>query len=264
MNKKIIAIIVLILLLVATGFTIYLIKRQQELRLKAAPATVLSVSPTTVEKTTGDTFNLNIQIDTGENQVVGADLSLSFNSSVLEALTISPGSFLENPQELTKNIDNQTGKITYSLGSFTPKQGVGTLATIQFQAKAEGTSTLAFGTGTSVAGVGETEALQNTVPGSITVIPAIAPTATPTLTPTPTSQSTTPTPTVIQPTATATPQPATLTPTPTNAPKEITATPIPSPTLTEEKLPQAGNSLPTFFLTIVGNLLLFSALFFLI
>lgn len=273
MNKKIIAIIVLILILVSIPLTIYLVKRQQELRLKAAPATVLSVSPATVEKTVGDIFNINIQIDTGDNQVVGADLYLSFNSLVLEALTITPGGFFDSPQELTKNIDNQTGKIVYSLGSFTPKQGLGILASISFKAKSEGTSSLAFDSGTSVAGIGETEALQNTIPGSITVVVAEA-TPTPTPTPTPTSPPGTPTPTPTSPPGTTptptsepTPTPtsgtggpgptSTPTPTPTTV---VRTTLTPTPTTSPEELPEAGNITPTFILIGFGILVLTSGL----
>lgn len=232
--------------IIAVFFSVRWSQQRKQLRSKAAPATVLSIVLPSVTKQMNEAFSLSIQIDTGENQVVGVDLSLSFNPAVLEVVDILPGGFFSSPQQLAKNIDNQVGTIIYSLGSFIANQGSGTIALISIKAKGEGISTLNFNPETSVAGVGEAEALQSTISGIITVL-GVIPTATPTLVP-PTSTPIPPTPTLIptaiptivspiQPIATSVPTVApTLTPTPTlslitqmpfipGEPTEIPATP---------------------------------------
>ncbi|MCL5095915.1 MAG: Ig-like domain-containing protein [Patescibacteria group bacterium] len=277
MNKKITIVIVLVLIFVLIPLTVYLVKKRQELRSRAAPATVLSVSPAVVTKKVGDTFQINVQVTTGDNQVVGTDLYLSFNSLVLEALTIVPGGFLDNPQELKKTINNQTGKIIYSLASFTAKQGTGNLASINFTAKDKGTSSFAFDSGTSIAGIGETEALQNTLPGSITITasgasPTPNPAPSPSPTPTPGATATpTPTPTgsarpgatpTIPPTATSSPTPggqggpANPTPTPTPSLLQISTTinyPTAGLTVTAAKPTFSGKTIPRAVVKITIN-----------
>lgn len=264
MDKKTISILVTTLILAAIPLTVYLGQQRQQTVSEAAPATVLSVSPEAVTKEVGDTFTIEITINTGENSVVGVDLDLSFNSSVLECLTISPGGFFDDPDELAKNIDNQTGEIIYSLSSFAPKQGAGILASIEFEATTAGVSTLIFDSGTSVAGVGEDEALQNTVPGSITVTGGDA-SPTPTPTPTPPGQggpgpTSTPTPT---PTTSASGGP-TPTPTTTSGGTGSVYNPTATPTPTRSasggpaagsSVPEAGIAGPTVFISLLSLLL---------
>lgn len=195
MNTKIIAFAALVLVLASIPLTVGLVRQRQELRIGAASATTLSISPAAVTQSIGDVFTVTVQIKTGINQVVGVQLNLSFDNLVLESLNISPGGFLDSPTELIKKIDNNTGKISYGLASFTPKEGTGVLASISFKAKAAGTSSLIFSTGTSVAASGEGEALQGTTPGSITVTSGGG-----TPTPTPATPPGTPTPTPTVPT----------------------------------------------------------------
>ncbi len=270
MNKKITAVIVLFLILVLIPLTVYLVRKRQELRSRAAPATVLSVSPAVVTKKVDDTFQINVQISTGDNQIVGTDLSLSFNSLVLEATTITPGGFLDNPQELKKTIDNQTGKIIYSLASFNSKKGTGTLASINFKAKDKGTSSLVFNSGTSVAGIGETEALQNTLSGSITITgsetsstPSPTPSSSPSPSPTPGGSATPTSNPTATPTATPSPTPGgqggpnpTPTPTPTSSLLQTSTTisyPTAGATVTAAKPTFSGKTIPKAVVKITVN-----------
>ena len=192
MDKKAIAIIGIVLILAAIPLTVYLLEKRQELRTGAVASTVLSF-PTEVNKRVGDSFAVNIQIDTGENQVSGADLEITFDPNVLECLSLSPGTFLVNPNSWYERIDNDSGRIVYTLGSFDSRRGSGVFASIDFRAKNAGTSPLRFEAGTSVAGIGENEALQETVSGTVIVSGGDV-TPTPTSTPTP-SGTPTPTPT---------------------------------------------------------------------
>lgn len=265
MRKKIFAIIILLLILASIPIGVYLVKRQQEIRLRAAPATVLSLTPATGEYDVDETFTINVSVDTGENLIVSADIILNYDPLILKGLSVTRGSFLENIQEIQNIIDNDTGKIIYSIytANENAKQGTGTLASISFEGKAAGTSSVVFDSQCAVYGLGEyQDVLVDTVPGSYTIA-AAAPTATPTPitspteTPTPTpggetpTESPTPTPTggVGGPEATATP---TSTPTPTTA---AGTTSTPTPTVSEE-LPEAGFLTSTLLLLIGGGVLL--------
>jgi len=269
MSKKILIIIGALILLISIPLTIFLVKQRQELRMKAAPATILSLTPATLTKAVAETFTVNIVVNTGENSIVSADIDLSFDPTVLEALSISAGSFFESPTEPTRLINNTTGKINYSLFTLTAKQGSGTLATITFKGKAAGVSQVAFDPTTTVGGIGETEALSRTEPGSYVIASAATPTPTPTTGPTITpTQTPTPSPTSVL-TMTPTPTPtsgtgglgptaiSTPTPTPTTV---VRTTPTPTPTTSPEELPETGNITPTFILIGFGILVLTSGL----
>jgi len=180
MDKRTIAVISIVLILAAIPLTVYLLEKRQELRTGAVASTVLSF-PTGVDKRVGDSFAVDIQIDTGENRVSGADLEITFDPNVLECLSLSPGNFLVNPNAWYEDIDNDSGRIVYTLGSFDSRRGSGVFASIDFRAKNVGTSPLRFGAGTSVAGIGEDEALQETVSGTVIVSEGgVTPTPTPT------------------------------------------------------------------------------------
>lgn len=169
-RKQLISAIVTLLLLVSIPLTYLLaVKRPQDIRTEAAPETVLWVSPASITKEIDDTFEVQIQIATGSNQVFGVDLYLSFDPQVLEARDIISGGFFPDPQQLAKNIDNQTGNIVYSLGSLASQQGTGAAATIGFEAKAAGTSSISFEAGTSVAAANEAEGLKSKTGGLVTV-----------------------------------------------------------------------------------------------
>lgn len=283
MNKINILVTAIVLGLLIIPLTIYLAnkKQEQDIRTRAAPATTLSVLPGSINKKVGDTFSLNIQVDTAVNQIVGADLKLSFDNLSLEAVSLSPGDFFDNPQILAENINNEEGTIIYSIASFVARTGSDNLASISFQAKAAGESILSFEEGTSVAGIGEIEALKNTVPGIIIItggegVPTPTPivTATPTLTTAPSPTPTLPpgiTPTTTPrstPTSTAanTPLP---TPTPTFTPTVIPSPAIiaagaptspisPSATPIADTLPDTASIESTFILFVLG----ISSLFF--
>lgn len=173
MNKKTAAtVIITTLILAAIPLTVYLSGRPQKTVTVAAPETKLSISPATKTVVLNETFTLNIAINSGNNVVFGTDLEILFNPAILEAQSVSAGDFLNSPQEITKVIDNQAGKITYSLGAFSSKTGQGTLASISFKAKSGGSSEISFGSGTSVAAAGEDEALSSTQGGMVSVASA--------------------------------------------------------------------------------------------
>jgi len=246
MNKRTLSVLILIFLLLSLPVAIWLVKRQQEIRMRATPATTLAISPPSVTKTVGDSFVLQITVNTETNSVVAADLDINFNPQVLELTGISPGEFFTSPTEASKTINNTTGNVLYALTSFTAQPGSGNLASVVFNAKGVGTSPISFGSQTGVYASGGENVLQQTSPGTVNITggatPTPTPTSGPTSTPTPAGQgggtipTSTPTPTP-KPTATPTPQTTSGT------------TPTPTPL---ETLPSTGNPGLTILFSILG------------
>ena len=234
---------------------VFLVRRQQEIREKAAPATSLSISPPTQSKNPGQTLNFSVRMDTGENQVTGLDIRLSFDPSAIEIVSIQQGSGILNlNQQFISNSDNTAGQIAYS--TYTAEktkavQGTG-LEVLNISASVKtdalaGSYTLSFLPSTAVAGLSEGQnVLTGTTPAIISVLAALGGTPTPTPTPAPTP---TPTPPGVGGGG-ATPTP---TPTPTASPVGGEATPTPVP------LPETGASLPTIFLLGLSVLLVIGA-----
>lgn len=201
--KKIVFFIILIIILFAVPISVYLVGQQQELRSRAAPATTLAFNPGSVSKNVGDTFSLDIQIDTGGNNVAVAELHLTYDSSALEALSITNG-----PAAPLIAASGVVGSGTASISvraesSTKPITGIGTIAVVRFRALGPTTTPvkISFDPATTfVSGLGESQpnVLVNTTPATITIqeaTPSPTPTAsnaaspTVTITPTPTASN---------------------------------------------------------------------------
>lgn len=193
--KKTFLLLSVVLLLIAIPATIILVGQQQEIRKKAAPATTLSFSPASVTKKTGETFALEVTIDTAENQVVAAELHVVYDPTKLEAQTITNSSLF--PNILASGVvDRGTATITVgTTDTKKPAKGVGTVAVVRFKAldKTDTPTSVRLAPNTFVGGLGEgaTNVLVGTTPANITVTgdgsPIPTPTITPTLTPQPTA-----------------------------------------------------------------------------
>lgn len=176
MKNKILAIIILVFIFASVPAGVYLIQKRQELRSRALANTVLSLEPATSSQTIDQIFTVNLQIETGTNMVAATDIDMSYDPQVLIVEEVIPGTFFDNPQELRKET-GVPGKIYYSLGSLTPKQGSGILAIISFRGLAAGTTAVTFDDTTIVAGIDEGNVLENTLSGYYTVAGAEIPTA---------------------------------------------------------------------------------------
>lgn len=220
MVKKIALIIVVLFLLIAIPVTFFVVKQQQELRQKAAPATTMTLSPAQKTAEVGTTFNLDVNIDTGENSIVAASVYLTFDPTKLQAQSIVNSS--QFPNILSSGDTSQQGKVSIAVGTASlsqPFKGVGTVATVRFNViqSSDAPITVRFGPETFAGSIGEgrENALIGTTPATITISTdgSTQPTPTPTttsgtITPSPTNGSTFPTPTTgtgtITPTATPT------------------------------------------------------------
>ncbi len=155
----------------------------------------LSLQPSSVSTNQGDTFTVNVLMDTKTYQVTAVSLNLSFDPKILQGVSfqgssavpvvLSPGSF-----------NSGTASIALGTNPGSPVTGVITIATLTFKAL-QATSTpsqLILASTTQVAAVGQTGDVTGSR-GSATINvtgqtnPTSQPTSTPVLTTTPTPTS---------------------------------------------------------------------------
>lgn len=98
--KKALLIISVLLVLAAIPITILLVKQQQDIRQRAAPATRMYLEPgnQSVNVNTDDgAFSLNVKLDTEENIVALAQIDVEIDPTYLEIVSLEQsGSFLPN------------------------------------------------------------------------------------------------------------------------------------------------------------------------
>lgn len=171
--KKLLLIVSILLVIVAIPVTIYLVSQRQELRKKAAPATTLSLVPASTTKTVGSEFSMEVQIDTGDNQVIASELHITYDPVYLEATTITNGALFPNVL-VSGRIEQGAASITVGAPSNAqPVTGRGTASVIRFKALAPSTSPISirFADSTLVSGLGEgsTNVLTTTNPAALTI-----------------------------------------------------------------------------------------------
>lgn len=189
-RTPVLSFVISVLLIGGLATAMTLASQKQDIRQQATyTGPTLSMNPSTATKNVDETFPVGLVLQTGDETVSAAEIHVSFNPQVLEAVSVQAGSYL--PVVLVQgSITNGQANITLGSEPTDPKQGTGIMATITFRAKSAGTSALAYTNATKVASIGKTT---NTLSGStgatITTSASTVPTATPvpgtTLTPTP-------------------------------------------------------------------------------
>jgi hypothetical protein len=185
------------------------------------------MSPGINTKDLGESFNVDLYVDTKTERASASDITVTYNPAILRANSVTPGDFL--PVVLKTGVIS-SGTITLALGvnPTDPKMGVGKLATINFTPIAYGSDTVNYMTSTELAVISQTGNFISSLTG--TIVTVVAPTPTPTLTPIP---SLTPLPTASPiPTATSIP-----TSTPIPSPTSPWSTPVPTEVLTSTPYP---------------------------
>jgi hypothetical protein len=102
----------------------------------------LSLSPTVKEVKEGVNFTVTVSVDTANQSVSGVDAIVKYDSSLLEVVSVSEGTFFPT----ITTINTTLGKVEiYGVAdSASPKSGTGTLAIITFRGKDTGTATVSF------------------------------------------------------------------------------------------------------------------------
>lgn len=161
-KKKIfvsISFLFLVLVLFIVVFQVQKKEKPQEIRIKAVPSTTLSFSPASLTKGLGETFTLNVIINTGENAVSAAEIHVSFDPDKLSCQNIIKGDFLPNVL-LEGTINQGQGRASITLGSqpANPKKGSGNVAILTFKTLAltgASPAIVEFTSETQAAAVGE-------------------------------------------------------------------------------------------------------------
>jgi len=207
--KKIFLYVAIGLLLLAIPATIFFLGQQRDIRTRAAPATTLSLTPTDQTVNVGDTnVKVTVQIDPGPNQIVSADIYLTYDATKLTATGATNGS--SAPRILNSGVfENGTASIRVGAASNAqPIASPGPIAVFTFTAKSGTTAlspaSISFAANTFIGGLNESTANvligtkgakititdTNTATQSLAASPTATPTATltstltPTLTPT--------------------------------------------------------------------------------
>ncbi len=208
--KKVLLIIAFVLILVAVPVTLLVVKQRQEIRQRAAPATTLDLEPSTKTVQVGDTFTLDVVLDTNnQNRAAAAEINLTFNPTFLEGVSFAAGDLM--PFVLAEGqVGNGTATIIVGSQSAGGQgggvSGRGTIAVLTLRAlqPTGGSPTMVdFASTTQVSGANPEDVGQNilvaggtrgssiTVAGDATVSPSPSVNPSPETTPTP---GTSPTP----------------------------------------------------------------------
>lgn len=106
-------------------------------------AATLQFDPATVTTTSSQSFDLNINVNAGSDQITSVDAFILYNQSLFEVSSISDGTFFPT---VAKD-STQAGKVYVAAmvsDPATSKTGSGTIATVKFKAKADGTADITF------------------------------------------------------------------------------------------------------------------------
>ena len=110
----------------------------------ASAAPRLYLDPSSGSQTAGDTFDVVVKIDTGEEEAMASDAIMSFDSTRLKVNQVVSGEFFPG---FDYNVDNTAGELniyTFSEQTLQTKSGEGELATITFEAESNGEATVSF------------------------------------------------------------------------------------------------------------------------
>src|SRR5690606_5947632 len=122
--------------------------------------------PTTTSVANGQTFAVQVRINTNGQTVNGIESDITYPTSILDAVTIDDANsdFNVPAQEVIGN-----GTISIAYGSITPKSGDILVTTITFRAKTAGVADVNFVNPSVVSDVSNTDVLKNFVNGQYTV-----------------------------------------------------------------------------------------------
>lgn len=138
-------VLIITLFLITCGLLYFAIQPPLYPKKTAAPSptpisvnahTTLSLTPAlATESSKTASYTVAVLIDTHENAVNAVQLELSYDPTALTDVSLSSGSFFNQPTALLKNINTDTGRISYALAQqidLPATQGSGTIALISF------------------------------------------------------------------------------------------------------------------------------------
>ena len=171
-----------------------LVQKNQDIREKAAPATTLSVSPSTQDKNANTDFSFYIFLDSGSNNITGIDIVMDYDPSIIRINDLAPTPELAVFDTILKNeIDNSTGRFRYAHATFDKSKALtGSLNILSVSGSIlanapVGNYNITFNSSSLIVAINEKQnVLSGTTPGTIKVVETPEVTDAPTASPTPT------------------------------------------------------------------------------
>lgn len=137
-----------------------------------ASGATLYLSPSSGSYTTGNTFLVEIKINSAGQPINAADGTLIFNSNNLEVVSISKGGSIFSLWVQEPSFSNSMNTVSFAGGKPSPGYigAAGTIISITFRAKAAGTANVTFASGSILADDGRgTNVLTNMGGGTYTI-----------------------------------------------------------------------------------------------
>ena len=141
---------------------------------KNIPSTFLGISDEIRISTRSGIYEVDVNIDSGENQLNSVELQLSYDSKALVRVDLRPGNFFKDPVQILNKINEKEGIISYAVQntseSFPKTKGV--IAIITFSKIKTGPTYIDFLPQTLATSKGSYESLiKNMSPGIIDILP---------------------------------------------------------------------------------------------
>lgn len=136
----------LLLLLIAIPVTLFFIKRQQELRSRAAPSSKLYFNPESPNTSAQcSSFTLDVMLDPGSNIVSIVDFYIKYDPTKLDVIAIKESTSFPTVVR-PSSISSGEANMSVSVGADVTRavQTIGKVATITFRPKAQGLAQVQF------------------------------------------------------------------------------------------------------------------------
>lgn len=167
----------LFLILISIPITLFFIKKQQEVRSRAAPSSKLYFQPSNPNTSTQcASFTVDVMLDPGQNIVSIVDLGITYDATKLDLISIVESNIFSSVVK-AQDLKSGSGTMSVSVGVDVTKaaQTTSKVATLTFKALAQGTAELKFDTAQTKAFSLSTSdsptenVLSTTTPASVTI-----------------------------------------------------------------------------------------------
>lgn len=140
--------VTLVILIITLPLVLLVTKGRLDLRPRAGFGNAtLSFNPENLNLGVGEEKDISVKIDTGDKLISGVDISLLYNSAIVEIVNITPSSYFDTPLSVEKNIPTDTqpfSALRVILVRKTATTGLGSglrdIATIKVRGKGLGSS----------------------------------------------------------------------------------------------------------------------------
>ncbi len=154
---------IVIVITAALVVSVFIARKPQDISPDAAAATILSLTPTTQSKSANQNVDLNIQIASNTNSIVGVELYIEYDRTQLQFLGFQDANLFPNSEVVSAATvtDGAQNKSTIAYTRIvTPGnsgwQGTGSMGTLQFKALKQSIANVSFAPSTLVVATNET------------------------------------------------------------------------------------------------------------